>query len=202
MKVIAAAATALVSSVASVVLATVVACAGDDPDLVSNGADAGTRADSRADALDSGVIARGGFESPNCLGWTPNGATLESDPAARGGSFSCRLCDENAGTQGPVWGTYQVVPSVAPGTYVARAFVRTSGEAGPFEVYLGVQAVDGTEQAIGDPIERKRVIAAGEDWAPVTTKLVVEPGQGAALSILSRTGGRCFLVDDVELVKE
>lgn len=205
MKLIAAAAAALVASVA---FATVVACTGDDPDLVSNGVDAGAGADSGpaadtgAGTGDSGVIARGGFESTNCLGWTPNGATLESDPVARGGSFSCRLCDENAGREGPVWGTYQVVSSLAPGTYAARAFVRTSGDAGPFEVYLGLQAVDGTEQAIGDTIERKVIIAPGDDWTPVTTKLVVEPGQGAALSILSRSGGSCFLVDDVELVKE
>lgn len=176
-----------------------IACTGDDPALVGPGTDAGTAADA---ATNGSVITRGGFESANCLGWTANGATLDSDPVAHAGSFSCRLCDENGGTASPVWGAFQEAPHVAPGTYVARAFARASGDAGPFEVWLGVQATDGAGQAIGSPTERKVIVAPGEDWAPVTVKLVVEPGQGAAVSLLSRTGGSCFLVDDVELVKE
>ncbi len=191
------AACALITSVA------IIACVGAEPSIPSGQSDFDAGLDAAAIADAGSVILRGEFESTNCLGWTDNGATMDSDPIARTGKSSCRICDPTNGTANPVWGIFQDVPSVPAGTYAARGFARTSGDAGPFEIWLGAQPLDGAGQSTGTAVERSLVIAPGEDWAPITLKLDVGPGQGATVSLLSRSaGGGCFLMDDVTLIKE
>ena len=146
------------------------------------------------------MIERGDFESGGCLGWETNGANVEADRIARGGRSSCRVCDSG---QGSVWGIFQNVRTAPAGTYVAQAFVRTSGTAGPSAVDLGVVALDGNGQQIGPPKENGVTIAPNDDWRGVTNALAVQDGQGAAVSIMAAsTPGGCFLVDDVTLLQQ
>lgn len=163
----------------------VIACVGDTPDVTPT---------------TPGGLERGDFEQASCLGWETNEATAERDPTAREGTGSCRVCGKSGATS--VWGIFQNIPTVAEGTYTARAFVRASGSAGPSVISLGTVALDDAGAPIGDATERDTSIAPGEDWKPVTHGLAVGPNQGATVSLMARNAdGGCFLVDDVTFTR-
>jgi hypothetical protein len=103
-----------------------------------------------------------------------------------------------------VWGIFQDIASVAPGTYTGQAFIRPVGNGGPFMIDLVLVALDDAGAQVPPVVERPITIALGGDWAPVTAGLSVGPGQGASVGLLTRNAGTggCFLVDDVSLVRE
>lgn len=142
------------------------------------------------------VVPRGDFESAGCLGWTANEARLSLEPDAHGGSFSCRVCA--TGTT-PVWGIFQEVPTVPPGSYFAEAHFRAAGDAGPFSAVVRLEASAGGEP-VGSARDGTATFAPGEPWAKATTELAIETGQALGVALLSQTEGGCFLVDDVSVV--
>lgn len=166
--------------------------------------DAGGEASSDGSAQDGGggsggtsVLPRGDFESGGCLGWTANEARLELDPAAHGGSFACRVC---ASGDTAVWGVFQDVANVAPGTYAGVGYMRASGDAGPFTTVLRLQATAGGAE-VGDQREGSATHAPGETYAEAKAEIAIESGQGVSVAVLAQQPGGCFLVDDVTLVK-
>ena len=182
--------------------AVVAACTGDDAALVSGspGGDAG--ADGASAVVDAGataasVIVQGDFEKAGCFGWKSNEATVALDPAAHGGSSACRVCASGSTS---VWGIFQDVPSVSPGRYAGRGFVKASGDAGPPLVVLRLEAVAAGE-LVGPQRDGPANLLDGVPYAEVKTEIEIGAGQGVALAILAQSPGGCFLVDDVTLVK-
>ena len=187
-----------------VCVAAIAACTGEDAVLsnargedASAGNDATDGASADAGVSGGSVALQGDFEKAGCFGWTSNEATMALDPDKHGGSSACRVCASGSTS---VWGIFQNLPSVLPGGYKGRGFVRASGDAGPPLVVLRVQAVE-NGLTVGPEHDGSASLLAGEPYAAVEAEIEIAAGQGVGIAILSQAPDGCFLVDDVTLTK-
>lgn len=172
-------------------LACTAACFGEDPAQVGPSDDG---------SIAGSAIRFGDLEATGCAGWETNEATPTLDPEKHGGKYSCRVC---ASGDTSVWGIFQKMPKLAPGGYLARAFARPAGDAGPFKVVLRLEVLDSAGELSGEQRDGTATVVPGVDgWSEVTTEISVTEGRGAAIGVFSSTPGGCFLIDDVTVVKK
>lgn len=182
------------------------ACTGSDPDPVvpSAAADAGggsTDAGS-LQPIAGNVLERSGFEDINCLGWTPNQASLTLDPVADSGKSSCRVCADGATS---TWALYQTAPAAPVGTYTITAYVHAApGDAGTVQkVAIRATRIDDAGMpAPGDtPLEKEQsVTIAPSDptWQKASFDFAVQfEGESIGVAaVVPDTLEGCFLLDD------
>jgi hypothetical protein len=167
-------------------------CLGEDvtPATASSGGatDAGAELANR--------VEFGDFEVQACLGWEKNSATAESDATSHGGKLSCRIC---AGTEPGVFGVFQVMKGLEPGPYVAEAWLRAPSATAGGSASIVLQNVDGQGSFVGEAAES--IVTFAGDWKKVAVSGVAVAGQQLSVGFVARSGGDCFLVDDVTVTK-
>jgi hypothetical protein len=171
-------------------------------DLDGGGGDAGEAGLGDGGASSENLHSYGTFEE-GCGAWNGLHSTRASDPLARSGSQSCRVCATGEGAFFTV-GDRGFLAAPPPGRYRAEAWIRAApGAPAPVKAFLHLRTFRQTPDF--EVVETKTGPFDGPDdvWRRAELVLAVtQPAERLNVYVAAEVAaGACFLLDDVIVVR-
>ena len=192
----------------TVIVATLGACVGDEPETIppagSSGTtgttDGGPSTEAGSGAVGDAVTSDG-FED-GCGRWHSSSSNLTKDATARSGPSSCRVCFSGAEASFDVALRHEVV--LDPGSrYTATIWIRTAPDKPPGgSMLIGLRSEDAALSTIEEGASQGPPLT--DTWQEATATLDVSKPGGSRLLLLVASQsvpdpGSCFLIDDAEI---